>query len=66
MPRAVRHRSLSSAILRVVVSFMAFPLLVVFGLHADATLAFAENGGVQTESKTGEIFWSFLACDGKP
>jgi hypothetical protein len=21
---------------------------------------------VQTESKTGEIFWSFLACDGKP
>jgi hypothetical protein len=31
-----------------------------------APLAFAENGGVQTESKTGEIFWSYLTSDGKP
>jgi hypothetical protein len=40
--------------------------VLVLVASADATLAFAENGGVQTESKTGEIFWSFLACDGKP
>lgn len=39
---------------------------LVWVASADATLAFAENGGVQTESKIGEIFWSFLARDGKP
>jgi hypothetical protein len=45
---------------------MAFPFSWFWVASADATLAFAENGGVQTESKTGEIFWSFLARDGKP
>jgi hypothetical protein len=45
---------------------MVSPSLWFLVAAAAATLAFAENGGVQTESKIGEIFWSFLACDGKP
>ena len=57
---AFRHRSFSSAILLVVVSLMTFPFSWLLVASADATLAFTENGGVQTESKTGEIFWSFL------
>jgi hypothetical protein len=64
---AVRHRSFNSAILLVVVSLIVVSLSLWFWVaSADATLAFAENGGVQTESKTAEIFWSFRACDGKP
>jgi hypothetical protein len=59
---AARHRSFSSAIFFVVVSLTTFPFLVWFWVaSADATLAFAENGGLQTESKTSEIFWPFLA-----
>jgi hypothetical protein len=50
----------------VLYNVMAFPFSWFWVASADATLAFAENGGVQTESKTGEIFWSFLAFDGKP
>ena len=42
------------------------PPLIIIRLHVSCNLGFAENGGVQTESKTGEIFWSFLARDGKP
>jgi hypothetical protein len=50
-------RLLSSAILLVVVSLMVVSLSRWFLVaSADATLAFAENGTVQTESETGGIF----------